>query len=66
MDRAAGLEGGTATITRVLRRRAVWCTFLSTGGTVLLLPASVLADLGLVLAEIAQQIPPDFELRRQR
>ncbi|HLM21744.1 MAG TPA: hypothetical protein VK390_09495 [Propionibacteriaceae bacterium] len=66
MDRAARLEGGTATIATVLRRRAVWCTFLSSGGTALLLPASVLADFGLVLAQIARQIPQDLELCRQR
>ena len=66
MDRAAGVEGGAATVVKVLRRRAVWCTFLRTGGTALLLPASVLDDLGLVLAEIAQEIPPDLALGRQR
>jgi hypothetical protein len=65
MDRAAGVEGGTATVGKVLRRRAVWCSFLSTGGSWLLLPASVLADLGWVLAQTAQQLPPDLPLRRQ-
>lgn len=66
MDRGAGVEGGACDVAKVLRRRAVWCSFLTTGGGWLLLPAPVLADLGWVLAQIARQLPPDLPLRRQR
>lgn len=66
IDRAAGVEGGPVTVPRVLRRRAVWCTFLSTSGPAILIPAKVLADCGEVLAYIAQQIPPRLPMRLQR
>jgi hypothetical protein len=63
MDRAAGVEGDPITVQRVLRRRVAWCVFLSTGGDVLLIPSFVLADLGHVLAVLAQAVPDDLPLR---
>lgn len=63
MDRAARVEGGPVTLRRVLGRRAAWCSFFSSGGPEVTLPAHVLEEFGHVLASIARQIPPDLPFR---
>ena len=63
-DRAAGVEGGSPTVARLLARRAVWLSFLLAGPNAaefVVLPAFVVRDLAGVLEICAGLVPPDIE-----